>query len=162
VEKSLTRVLIDWMHDRRIVSVVAQKMGVDASNLAAKLRASKYSTRLSADDLVLLCNAIRQAGYGKELRGILHSFLEGIDERVPGAEPLDLMEHVLALTKGVSSLFDCAARIPHMSNPKEIRRLKIQLRTEVLPVVLQMEVLLDQRLKAIADTEVAQPTEQTL
>ena len=154
MKNSISRVLYEWLHERRIVAVVAQHMGMDKSTLSAKLRPCTNRARLSADELLLLVDAVREAGYGKELKGILHPFMEAMRGTEPvSITPTDLMYRMRDLGKGIYTLFDCAARIPKMNDEEEIRRLKIQVRTEVLPVVLQMEELLDQRLKKVTDAK---------
>jgi hypothetical protein len=150
VNRSISRVLYEWL---RLVSEVARALGADESNLSRKLRANKYRTRLSADELFPLLDAIREAGYGEELVGMLHPFLEGMRTEAFCADPGNLMAHMQKLGKGVTLLFECAARVPQMNDPDEIRKLKIQVRTEVLPVVLQMEDLLDRRLEKITKSK---------
>jgi hypothetical protein len=154
VKNSLSHVLFIWLHERRIVADLARHMGIDKSTLSAKLSPRKNRARLAADDLIPLFDAIREIGYGKELSGILHPFLEAMQGTDPvNINPADQVAQLAALGKGVSTLFDCAARVPQMKDPEELRRLKIQVRTEVLPLVLQMEAILDQRLQKVTKAE---------
>ena len=156
MEDSISKALYRWLIRRRILSEVARQMNVDESNLSAKLRANKNRTRLAADELFPLCKAIRDAGYGKELKGILHPFVEelrGADAEPTDSSESDIVTRVLALGKGMSLLFDCAARISKMTNPAEIRELKTVVRTEILPVVLQADDLLDRRLKKVTHSK---------
>ena len=147
---SISKALYYWMHKRRIISTVAQNLGVDESHLSAKLRAGKNRSRLSADDLIPLCEAIRESGYGQELKGLLHPYLEQMyGEESLGEDEAAQTANLQALGKSVSTLFDCAARVSRMTDADELKRLKLQVRTEVLPVVLQMEALLEQRLKKV-------------
>jgi hypothetical protein len=150
VEYSITLVLYEWMHERRIVSAVAQVMGISGSTLSAKLRPTAAQARLSADELVSLFAAIREVGYRTELEGILHGFNEacrGIESVKTG--PVAMVPQVLALAKGVGVLSDSAGRISRMNHEADLQRLCIMVRTEILPIVLQVECLLMRRLEKV-------------
>lgn len=153
---SIAQDLYLWMHKRRIIPLVAKQMGLDVSTLTAKLACKKNRGHLMADELIPLFDAIREVGWGKELDGLMYPYLEVMRgaERA-SASPADEISHLLALGQGVSTLFSCASRIPTMTDPAELRRLKIQVRTEVLPLVLQLEALLDKRLQKVTKTKKA-------
>jgi len=128
-------------------------MRLDASTLSAKLRPNANQARLSAEELVPLCDSIRKMGYGVELDGILHRYillLQG--RRLAKAGRKTMMSHVMKMGKGMSVLMDWADRGHATDNPEEIRRLMMMIRTEMLPEILQMESLLDRRLKRVNRT----------
>jgi hypothetical protein len=154
---SITQVLYDWMHEKRIVALVAREMGMIDSTLSAKLRPSNPQAKLSADELVPLFDAIRREGYEKELEGVLHEFIQAL--RDPGSllesdEPM--VPLVLSLARGLGALSECAGRIASTTDEGELVKMCTMLRTEVLPVVLRMEALVDSRLKKVRKGQLAQ------
>lgn len=147
---SITDALYEWMHKRRIVSAVAQCLGVKESTLSSELHPARYHAKLGADELIPLCRAIRQIGYGHELRGILHRFVNELEsEETPEIPEGDLVPQVLKLNRGLGTLADCAAHVNRMDDEAELIQLKTMLRTEMLPVLLKMEDTIEHRLKAI-------------
>jgi hypothetical protein len=147
---SITNALYDWMHEKRIVTAVAQAMGMKDSTLAAQLRPASLGHKLGADDLIQLCEAIRKIGYGRELQGILLQYHQALDEGTavdPG--DADLVPHVLKLVQTLGVISECAAKIPTITDEDELTKLCTMLRTEILPVVLQMESAIVTRLKTI-------------
>lgn len=150
MDYSITRVLYDWMHEKRIVTLVAQEMGMKDCTLSAKLRPSNPQAKLSADELVQLFSAVRQVGYGKELSGILHEFVRACQGTVEfEADGTDMIPHVLELVRGLGLLSDVAGRIATISDEEELIKLSTMIRTEILPVVLRMESLVDARLEKL-------------
>jgi hypothetical protein len=150
VDYSITEVLHDWMLSRRIITDVAREMGMNSSTLAAKLRPNAIQSHLNADELLPLFKAARKAGYGKELDGILHHFMreaEGAESVKPSST--SLLTQVRSLITNSAMLFDSADRISKMKDPKEIRALRTMVSTEMLPVMLQVDSLLDRRLTKI-------------
>jgi hypothetical protein len=147
---SITDVLYDWMHRRRILRLVADEMGVKESTLYAELGRGNANAKLGADALVPMFQAIRRVGWGDELEGILHNYIEqlkGTDYDAVSDE--DLIPHVLTLGQSLGILSECAARIQQISDESELVKLIIMLRTEVLPVVMKMEATLETRLKTV-------------
>jgi hypothetical protein len=147
---SISETLYDWLHDKRIVASVAREMGINVGTLYAKLSPTCAPSKLSADELAGLFDAIRRIGYGSELRGILHDFIAEIQGKDSLAIPdQDLIPHVLTLTRCLGVLSECAGRVSEISDEEELVRLRRMLRTEVLPVVLQMEDTIEARLALI-------------
>jgi hypothetical protein len=149
---SVTEALYDWMHKRRIVCAVAREMGINETTLSAELRSRRSQAKLGADQLIPLFQAIRRIGYGRELDGILHQFYAALRGEEGNTLPdSDLVPHVLKLTCSLGILSDCAARIPQTTDEDELARLSTMLRTEVLPVILNMDSLLSSRLKHLLE-----------
>jgi hypothetical protein len=147
---SIAERLYDWIHERRIMSALAQEMGVKESTLSAELRPNQSSAKLGADSLVPLCQAIRNIGYGKELDGILHEFIMDLRGTNPLSIPdKDLVPHVIIMARGLGVLSSCAAKIPRMNNEAELVQLCTILRTELLPVIMQMDATIDARLRVL-------------
>jgi hypothetical protein len=160
---SMTEVLYEWMHELRIVSAVAQEMGIKESTLSAELRPTNAHAKLGVDELVPLFNAIRKIGYGTELEGIQHRFIGALrDSNLTEMPETDMVPQVLALARGLGILCDCAGRIPQLSDTAELSRLCTMLRTEILPVVLKMESMMASRLKDIRREEAAELARQKL
>jgi hypothetical protein len=140
MEQPISEVLYEWLTRRRLVSVVARKMGVNENTLSGKLRPAHSQARLAADELVTLFQAIRDAGYGNELRGVLHQFTESLrGHEQEGFPDADLVPHVLSLSQSLGTLASCAARIQQITDPEELSQLLTMLRTQMLPVILKME-----------------------
>jgi hypothetical protein len=153
---SITEVLYEWMHEKRIVTAVAREMGTLETTLSAKLRPSNPHAKLGADELAPLFQAIRRVGYGAELEGILHRFIGEIrDTEFTEIPETDLVPQVLALARGLGILCDCASRIPRIQDEAELTRLCIMLRTEILPVVLKMESMITARIKEMHRTTIS-------
>ncbi|RPH93293.1 hypothetical protein EHM69_10700 [candidate division KSB1 bacterium] len=147
---SITDALYEWMHKRRIVSAVAQCLGVKESTLSSELHPARYHAKLGADELIPLCEAIRQIGYGHELRGILHRFISELENEESRELPEgDLIPQVLKLNSGLGTLSECAAHVSRMDDEAELIQLRTMLRTEMLPVLLKMEDTIEHRLKTI-------------
>jgi hypothetical protein len=147
---SLSEALYEWLHKRRIVSEVAQEMGVKVVTLSAELRPTNPQAKLGVEELRPLFAAIRRIGYGKELEGILHHFVESLRETDSEAVPdEDMFSNAVILAKSMGMLFDCADRVSTMRDEAELVKLSTMLRTEVLPAVLQMEKMVQKRLKVV-------------
>ena len=144
---SISETLYDWLHSKRIVASVAREMGIKECTLSSKLRPNCTASKLSADELPELFDAIRRIGYQSELRGFLHDYVARIEGRdtlvIPDG---DLIPHVLTLTRCLGVLSQCAGRVPQISDEEELTRLRTMLRTEVLPVVLKMEDTIEARM----------------
>jgi hypothetical protein len=144
---SISETLYDWLHGKRIVAVVAREMGIKECTLSSKLRPNCPASKLGADELPELFDAIRRIGYGSELRGVLHDYVAQIEGKDTLAIPDgDLIPHVLTLTRCLGVLSQCAGRISQISDEEELSRLRTMLRTEVLPVVLKMEDTIEARM----------------
>ena len=140
------------MHKRRIISDVAREMGANESVLSAKLRPNNRQAGLRVDELVPLVNAVRRLGFGKELDGVLYRFVASLkDEEVQtqSSKTSGMLPQILTLAKGLGILSECAARIDGIGDASELERLAMMVRTEVLPVVLQMEYILSRRLEKV-------------
>ena len=157
---SITQVLYDWMHEKRIVTLVAKEMGVKDSTLSAKLRPSNPQAKLTADELVPLFEAFRRVGYGKESEGVLYEFIQALQNRDAHLENDETMiPLVLSLAKRLGMLSECAGKIDTINDDGELVRLCTMLRTEVLPVILRMEAIVDARLKKIRSGRFAENAE---
>ena len=159
---SISQVLYDWMHEKRIVSAVAQEMRIKEATLSAELRPSNPHAKLGADELIPLFQAIRNIGYGSELEGILHRFTGALrDSDLSEIPETDLVPHVLTLARGLGMLSDCVVRIPQVQDEVELTRLCTMLRTEILPVVLKMESMMTARLRDIRRTSKEPPRDES-
>ena len=133
MDGSITKVLYEWLLKRRIISDVAAEMGLDGSTLAAKLRPKATQARLTADELIPLCQAIRKAGaqYSKELDGILHRFTRDLFGAEPvKADPTVLLSSVFELSKGMGELLSNTEQIAKSNDPDVIRRLQTLVSSE--------------------------------
>jgi hypothetical protein len=147
---SITRVLYEWLHKRRLISVVAQEMGMKDATLSAELRPTNPQAKLGADELVPLFEAIRRAGGGDAAKGILHRFISELKgEDLRNIPDRDLVSHMLELHRSLGILSGCAARVPDIVDTSELMKLKLILRTEVLPLVLRMEAVIDARITSL-------------
>ena len=148
---SITKALYEWLHEARIVSEVAAAMGKKEVTLSAELRPTTPSAKLGADELVPLFHAIRKRGYEQELEGILYQFMDGLQGREPEASPEsgELCDHAVYLARSLNALFDCADRLPRTTEPEELAQFSTLLQTELLPVVLTMNRIVQSRLDAI-------------
>lgn len=151
---SITRVLYGWMHKRRIVTDVALEMNVPVTTLCAELSPKRFAAKLGADSLVPLFQAIRQAGYGEELNGILFGFIRELKgEELASIADEDLVPQVLSLARSLGNLSECADRIPRISQMDELQKIHTLLITEMLPVVLQMESIIVSRMNVLRPPE---------
>ena len=149
MSQSITEILYRWMLDSRIITDVAGEMGWSGCRLSAELRPGSQA-KLGADELVALFAAIRRVGYEKELRGILHRFIAELKGDVlRSVADEDLVPQVLRLTESLGVVSSCASRISRMKDVAELKRIKTMLRTEALPVVLQMEDIVAARIQAL-------------
>ncbi|MBU0507205.1 hypothetical protein KKH27_00015 [bacterium] len=150
---SIVDVLYEWMCERRIITAVAQQMGVSEATLSAELRRRKSQAKLGADELIPLFNAIRAIGYGDELKGIVHRFIRELrGEELSQVPDRDIVPLVLELTRGLGILSECAAAASRADNKKELETLRRMVRHEILPVVLRMESLIEHRLQQLERT----------
>jgi hypothetical protein len=139
------------MNKRRIESEVAREMDVPVATLSAKLSPKRPQAKLAADELLPLFEAIRRIGYGSELRGVVYRFLRDLrgDEQEAVAEEKNLVPQILTLVKCLGMMSECANGIHSSTNVAELDKMRIMLRTEVLPVVLQMESILASRVETL-------------
>lgn len=144
---SITEILYDWLHKRRLVTATAQRMGMNPITLSAKLRPSNGQAKLGADELVPLFNAIREMGYGKELAGMLHRFIADLKGRERQTIPDEQLEPLIVqLTRGLAFFSEFAVRVPSQTNKVELARMRTMLRTEILPAVLRLEATIERGL----------------
>lgn len=150
MEHSITQVLYDWLSQKRLVSAVARRMGVNENTLLAKLKPGTTTARFTADELLPLCDAIRDAGYGEELIGIMKEYSElllGEIRATPNTSDLQLqMVKLMTAIGSISAQIGDKAR---HSTEKDLVVLLNKLRTEVLPIVVQLEADLSDRLRAV-------------
>jgi hypothetical protein len=144
----ISEVVHRWLHERRIISEVAEEMGKSVSTLSAELRPSRTNAKLGADDLIPLFNAVRQIGYGRELDGILYSFIAELKgDDLPAASDDDLLPEVLKLTSSVGDVFQWISQPSRTENTAELERILDELQSQVLPAALQLERLVSSRLR---------------
>ncbi|MCB9358270.1 MAG: hypothetical protein H6508_00040 [Calditrichaeota bacterium] len=146
----ISEVIFDWLHRKRLISTVARHMGVVENTLIAKLRPTTQTAKLAADDLIPLFEAIRKAGYGNEFVGIVREYtrrLEGELRDIPGS--LDMQSQIYRLMSGIGSIAEHLVDSARHSDEKEVVALLNKLRTEVLPVVMQLEATMADKLSQI-------------
>ena len=143
----ITQILYDWMVERRIVSLVARKMGTNPATLSAELRTKSTHAKLGANDLVPLCNAIREAGLGRQLDGLLHPFVEELMGDLPDAvNAEEYVSSVLSLSRCVGLLSESATRVNQIEDEQELTRLRTMIRTELLTLTMRMDAIVDTQL----------------
>ena len=149
---SVTQALYDWLSEARLIRAVAQEMGVREGTLSSQLCPGR-GAKLGADELVPLFHAIRNIGYGSELNGILYQYIAELKgDELANVPDQDLVPHVLKLSKSLGILSNCAARISQISDVDELSGLNTMLRTEVLPVVINMENTIATRIATLRRT----------
>jgi hypothetical protein len=147
---SISAVLYRWMHQRRIESEVARELEIPVPTLAAKLSSRRVGVKLAADELVPLCRAIRDIGYGEELNGILFGFVRELKgEELGNLADENLLPQILSLVRSLGYLSECADRIPRITRYDELEKIRTMLTTEVFPLVMQMENIIQSRIEAL-------------
>lgn len=147
---SISEVLFDWLQKKRLISAVARRIGIVESTLISQLRPTTTTSKFAADDLIPICDAIRDAGYGRELIGILREYtdrLSGEINELP--ESQDLQGQMMKLMSGIGSISEHIGDTAKHSKEADLVMLLNKLRTEVLPVIVQLETILADRLSAI-------------
>ena len=81
MDYSITQVLHEFLKKRQLIKEIADRMGMKYPTLAGKLNGT-YA-KLTADELLLLCMAIREAGYGKDPNGPISSGVNRLFSRGP-------------------------------------------------------------------------------
>lgn len=146
----ISEVLFDWLQKKRLISAVARRMNVVENTLIAQLRPSTSTSKFAADDLIALFDAIRDEGYGAELVGIVKEYtdrLHGEIKNLPGE--LDMQVQIYRLMSGIGGITERLADSAKHSSERDLVALLNKLRTEVLPVVLQLEAILADRLDKV-------------
>ncbi len=150
MEYSISQVLFDWLSQKRLVSAVARRMGMNESTLLSQLRPSTNTAKFSADDLLPLCDAIREAGYGEEMIGILKEYSERLIGGIKSTpDTSDLQNQMVKLMGAIGSISAQISDKARHSKEKDLVVLLNKLRTEVLPIVVQLEAELDDRLRKV-------------
>lgn len=146
----ISEVLFDWLQKKRLISAVARRMNVVENTLISQLRPSTSTSKFAADDLIALFDAIRDEGYGAELVGIIKEYsdrLQGEIKNLPGEQ--DMQVQVYRLMSGIGGITERLADTSKHSSERDLVALLNKLRTEVLPVVLQLEAILADRLEKV-------------
>ena len=147
---SIANVLYDWLTRRRHVSVVARTMGMNESTLLAKPNPGTSTAKLSADELIPLFAAIRQAGYGEELEGIAAEYTRRLcGEFANCRESSDIQQNLLRLMSAIGAISSKIVGVSAANTEKDLVPLLNGLRTDVLPLVVELEAVLADRLKRV-------------
>jgi hypothetical protein len=127
---------------------------MNESTLLSQLRPTTHTSKFAADDLLPLFNAIRDAGYGDELAGILCEYsLRLSGEIKPGANKADLQNQMVRLMGAIGVISSQLSDISRHSSERDLVALLNTLRTEVLPIVVQLENDLGDRLRRARNKE---------
>ncbi len=157
---SITCTLYEWLKQKRLMAAVAQRMGIPHSTLAAELQGEKYKAKLGADELIPLFRAIREAGYGAELDGILKKFIRELQgEELISASADDFGQLLFGVIQGIGVLSQSAAQIESLNGRRELVKLKTKIRAEIIPAVYKLEDIIDTRLSAARKTVATKSTE---
>lgn len=149
MQYSISSVLFDWLQRKRLISAVARRMGVNESTLMSQLRPTTNTSKFAADDLLPLCEAIRDAGYGEEMIGIIREYTDRlVGEIKTTPESGDLQLQMVKLMSGIGSVSAMISDTARHSSEKDLVELLNKLRTEVLPIIVHLEVILSDRLAA--------------
>jgi hypothetical protein len=144
---TITEVLYDWLHKRRLVRAVAERMGMNPITLSAELRPTNGHAKLGADELIPLFDAIRDLGYGRELRGILQRFIAELKGKDWLSIPDDRLEPLIVqLTRGLAFFSEFAVRVPSRTDERELMRMRTLLRTEIIPAIMRLEDTIERSL----------------
>lgn len=145
MDYSITQVLHDLLKKRQLIKEIAKRMGMKYPTLAGKLNGT-YA-KLSADEFLPLCMAIREAGYEKELDGILHEYFTRLKGEVSWKpEGEDLVALTLSLYTGMGMLADHVARLSATNDTKEMIRLRNRISQDMFPNLVKMGKILDDKL----------------
>jgi hypothetical protein len=144
---TITEILYDWLHKRRLVTAVAERMGINPITLSAELRPTNGQAKLGADELVPLFDAIRALGYGRELRGIVQRFIAELKGKDWLTIPDDQLEPLIVqLTRGLAFFSEFAVRVPSQTDERELVRMRTLLRTEIVPAIMRLEDTIERSL----------------
>lgn len=147
MEYSISHVLFDWLSQKRLVSAVARQMGMNESTLLAQLRPTTHTAKFAADDLLPLFNAVREAGYGEELAGILCEYSQRLTGEIkPEATRADLQNQMVKLMGAIGTISTQLSDESRHSSERDLVSLLNILRTEVMPIIVQLENDLADRL----------------
>jgi hypothetical protein len=163
MSRTISEAIYLWMLEKRITTDVATEMGKSVSTLSAELRPTRSNAKLGADDLVPLFDAIREVGYGRELDGIMFSFiadLKGESRKIVAGD--DVLSEVLRLTSGVSAIFHSASNASGGGNSAELTEMLSTLHAEVLPAALQLERILTAKIKSCESAAKSKHTKSSL
>ena len=151
VRQPITDVLFLWLHKQRLIAAVAREMGVNESTLSAELRPKLPLAKLGANQLVPLFDAIRRLGYGAQLDGILSRYIAELKGESADVTPLDsdLTPYVLTLYRCLSVFPAGDTLLSGIKDRAELASLSVLLQTEILPMVLRMDAMVNARLEAV-------------
>lgn len=122
-------------------------MGMNESTLLSQLRPTTNTAKFAADDLLPLCEAIRDAGYGEEMIGIIKEYSERLAGQIKDTpESTDLQLQMVKLMSGIGSISAMISDRARHSTEKDLVDLLNKLRTEVLPIIVHLETILSDRL----------------
>jgi hypothetical protein len=154
MEYSISQVLFDWLSRKRLVTTVARRMGMNESTLLSQLRPSTHTAKFAADDLIPLFNAVRDAGYGDELAGILCEYTQRLTGDIkPGNSKADLQNQMVRLMGAIGVISSQLSDKSRHSTERDLVTLLNTLRTEVLPIIVQLENDLGDRLRKARNGE---------
>jgi hypothetical protein len=148
MDRSISQVLRDFLHERRLMAEVARRMGKKFSTLASELNPHCPKAKFGLDDLLPLCSVLRAMGYDKELEGILHDYFESLrqgDVEAPASD--ELLPLVSTLMEKTGTLANSAVRLLNSTDDNELRQVASLLRSSLLPTTLRLGSLIDGRLK---------------
>ena len=144
---SISYTLYLWLKEKRLMEAVAKRMGKPHSTLVAELKGAKYRSKLGADELVPLFQAIRETDYRTEFEGILKKYLRELGgEQTEFVSVHQFGTLLFSVMQSVATLSKPGDRIENLKTARELSLMKTKIRTEIVPAVYKLEAIVDDQL----------------
>jgi hypothetical protein len=148
MDEPISKILHEFLATHRIMAEVARRTGWNLSTLASELNPHCAYAKFGIDDLTILCNTVREIGYGKEMDGILHEYFESFRDSAPASEaPDNLAMLASSLMAKTAALADGTTKLLNSTDERDLKVVRQMIKSELIPTALRLGSLIDDRLR---------------